>query len=1224
MSNHLLNGFMEGLLDLEAGHRTPGAFLRNHYMFVIVPMLNPDGTSVGNVQATLSGQSVPKVFGSPDRHLHPEAFFLRKLLHTLSQNNEIELVLELGSSNTKYGSFVRGCEPDYQQTESNTVPAEVSRQRELPLLFSDWLSNFDFDKCIFCSKKSVESVSSWIRKVLPTALRSFKFLASSFGSSPRTTFQLDDYRSMGKQLCQVIGVYFAWKVPQLVESRELRDLSLKYWKTTFPDDEQHSVSATSKPSNKVTLRREAWDPAYHRRYSTVAPMSFNLRGKDPTLLQRMLKGFSIQLKEFMSVKKEALTSLQLENSEKAQEIVTAEPKKQMTAIPTQTVTQAFEPVKEKPFVPVVKPVLKQTAPVIVAQQKTKSDPKKVTGTTFTAIEISKEKEEQKAADAIRENETRRTNIMAAGQYAVLNKHLVSDAVPEHMLEEYRLIVEERNLRSEDEGDKEQDEPADEDDTDQVSRSQHSQGGSKVSYSKSPSLKMKPVYKKNVLVPNERKFTDRANSLESNSDKKAIKSKNTNSNAEIKKRVDQPKQQTSEIDHAQSEPASASKLFVKPAHSRLVKQGSRVHPVKPSATVEVQNLDSSGESSEMKAPNAPLKTKKGAVVQSTLHSKAHDVFTAKDARGFVAEGWSTNKSALARGSSQEAADDFLIGSKENSAAAESEKILSVPPKNYLLKSNPQSASYLIPHMKHKKLRIVTEELTSRSENNPKPVRQEANGKDLPTANTGPKPASRKILKNSTSNLKLEDKVVLESKTFKFEDLRPISSSVANPTQNPHPRSTKPSFGTSSHNSNLISQQPEGQIGQVAVPQSSHKSPPQRIHLQSSKPANPKQPPPTSDQNEPASMPIPGDMENSSSQDKIQLLPEPHKSPEIVWFPQPAPSNRSQPSTAAKLSHRTLSRTFQRPIYSKSFKHSQNATTSMSNAFSGADAFFPKKKSRVSQSHRSTSGTLAVDQDGVTRTSSQSMMLSLQPGLSCPRCAGYHRTLQNIAQIMFWSQLSQRTPSRVTLTSIPRGPHSSCACVCHHHHGPPSQGVEALLVLKQVGSANSQPVIDLVSQELDWSVRASQLEDGGSDMRDGRYTGKTVNREYVRYLDPHPAGSKSSRQVIFKESVQSQGFLVEMPNTANSEMNRNSLLLALQPHTSGLSSSYSQLQKSRLFSASLKKDYSSAAQLKHQADSRLDSIRQKASEVVKGPDIKKALESRTLLAQAILQTSLLRKS
>lgn len=46
---------VEGLIDYITGNERDARFLRDNYVFKVVPMLNPDGVIVGNYRCSLSG-----------------------------------------------------------------------------------------------------------------------------------------------------------------------------------------------------------------------------------------------------------------------------------------------------------------------------------------------------------------------------------------------------------------------------------------------------------------------------------------------------------------------------------------------------------------------------------------------------------------------------------------------------------------------------------------------------------------------------------------------------------------------------------------------------------------------------------------------------------------------------------------------------------------------------------------------------------------------------------------------------------------------------------------------------------------------------------------------------------------------------------------------------------------------------------------------------------------
>lgn len=56
---------MQGILDYLVSDDEGAKYLRNNFVFKIVPMLNPDGVIVGNYRCSLSGQDLNRQWTTP-------------------------------------------------------------------------------------------------------------------------------------------------------------------------------------------------------------------------------------------------------------------------------------------------------------------------------------------------------------------------------------------------------------------------------------------------------------------------------------------------------------------------------------------------------------------------------------------------------------------------------------------------------------------------------------------------------------------------------------------------------------------------------------------------------------------------------------------------------------------------------------------------------------------------------------------------------------------------------------------------------------------------------------------------------------------------------------------------------------------------------------------------------------------------------------------------------
>ncbi len=76
-SSYVFNGFLEFILnpdDLRA------RMLRQHFVFKMVPMLNPDGVQRGHYRTDSRGINLNRMYIDPQWTLHPSVFCVRSLI----------------------------------------------------------------------------------------------------------------------------------------------------------------------------------------------------------------------------------------------------------------------------------------------------------------------------------------------------------------------------------------------------------------------------------------------------------------------------------------------------------------------------------------------------------------------------------------------------------------------------------------------------------------------------------------------------------------------------------------------------------------------------------------------------------------------------------------------------------------------------------------------------------------------------------------------------------------------------------------------------------------------------------------------------------------------------------------------------------------------------------------------------------------------------------------
>ena len=70
-------------------------------------MVNPDGVIYGNFRTNLAGFDLNRQWEEPDRWLHPEIFFTRKFLNSLSTH--MAFCLDFHGHSKKLNTFIYSC-----------------------------------------------------------------------------------------------------------------------------------------------------------------------------------------------------------------------------------------------------------------------------------------------------------------------------------------------------------------------------------------------------------------------------------------------------------------------------------------------------------------------------------------------------------------------------------------------------------------------------------------------------------------------------------------------------------------------------------------------------------------------------------------------------------------------------------------------------------------------------------------------------------------------------------------------------------------------------------------------------------------------------------------------------------------------------------------------------------------------------------------------------------
>eukprot|EP01022_Parablepharisma_sp_SALTPOND_P007512 TRINITY_DN1310_c0_g1_i1.p1 TRINITY_DN1310_c0_g1~~TRINITY_DN1310_c0_g1_i1.p1 ORF type:complete len:872 (-),score=51.69 TRINITY_DN1310_c0_g1_i1:1512-3938(-) len=198
---------VQGILEFLFGSDKIVASLRQQYIFLIVPMLNPDGVIMGNSRYSIEGDDLNRCWGSPSPDKHPAIYSLKELLRTLTavKGQEIKVYCDLHGHSKQYNAFIYAC-----HQVSNATFCSWTKTRLLPRILAKKCSFFDYHECSFkVENDKVNTARVIIWKEFKVA-NSFTLESSMYGyvlNSEVAHFAEREYGQIGEALLLALYDY---------------------------------------------------------------------------------------------------------------------------------------------------------------------------------------------------------------------------------------------------------------------------------------------------------------------------------------------------------------------------------------------------------------------------------------------------------------------------------------------------------------------------------------------------------------------------------------------------------------------------------------------------------------------------------------------------------------------------------------------------------------------------------------------------------------------------------------------------------------------------------------------------------------------------------------------------------------------------------------------------------------------------------------------------------
>ena len=192
---------MKGLIDFLVSDAPEARALREHFVFKIIPILNPDGVINGNYRCSLSGQDLNRRWKSPSRVLHPVIFSVKKLMRTFAKERELVLYCDLHGHSRRKNIFMYG----------NNIKETPHATRVYPYIMSKLCDFFSFEQSRF-SMSPLKSQTARITMFKELNIPSIFTMEASFcgtdrGKLKNQHFTSDHLMLAGRRLLESLIVY---------------------------------------------------------------------------------------------------------------------------------------------------------------------------------------------------------------------------------------------------------------------------------------------------------------------------------------------------------------------------------------------------------------------------------------------------------------------------------------------------------------------------------------------------------------------------------------------------------------------------------------------------------------------------------------------------------------------------------------------------------------------------------------------------------------------------------------------------------------------------------------------------------------------------------------------------------------------------------------------------------------------------------------------------------
>ena len=108
-ASHMLNGFLDYIFS-DHSKDSRVRLLLDNFVFVVVPMLNPDGVFRGHYRQDVNGNNLNRLYNKYTKENEPTVFAVMSLIKSLSDQNKLFMYLDFHAHANINNAFMLGNE----------------------------------------------------------------------------------------------------------------------------------------------------------------------------------------------------------------------------------------------------------------------------------------------------------------------------------------------------------------------------------------------------------------------------------------------------------------------------------------------------------------------------------------------------------------------------------------------------------------------------------------------------------------------------------------------------------------------------------------------------------------------------------------------------------------------------------------------------------------------------------------------------------------------------------------------------------------------------------------------------------------------------------------------------------------------------------------------------------------------------------------------------------